>query len=511
MVYIRRKQNKERKKKQEVQKKAKPDTKYDNILQMEISSMDATVLKVQEYQEAVSKMEEETERKKTQNIGRRSLNTQFDRCIIARLATEEAHLDLEKRRLEHHMASLIRVITMIQGNLLHEKSICSIKGTPLIAQTKVLSISDEKNKYDRILTGLQEEHKKVIIEMRSVTRNLDENIELLQKKIKHLNGLSSIPGLTIEEAKTRKEERSKTHYYLDRLDDLANKPDPRLPDTRHIKPHVKLQWKNAERGRPVAKWVETMDPEEKIDAHERLKKQQKELEARRRRFHQGLESKELQRRRSPGYFNADNYWQTTHIIPGLPKRYRQYSTETLMHTCGVREKWTTGDYTIQIPLTEERSIRQPRRTGPVEVAALHCLLIIHCPGASRNFVDDSVEKYDAHLPVDLILKIWCLLDIDSLVESQMRAWDNLNLDLLPEDEEFSDRQQPFEQFIEPNWLPDPPPNQEDRAAAYWGYDGPRQHDVQGPYGVWREGQPNTTKMGRTLPRRLKNIWYRLRW
>jgi len=306
---MRRKQNKGRKKKQEVQKKSKPDTKSDNMLQMEMTSMDATVLKVQEYQEAVSKMEEQTEQEKTQNIGRRSLNTQFDRGIIARLATEEAHLDLEKRRLEHHMASLIKVITMIQGNLLHEKSLCSIKGTPLIAQTKVLSKSEEKNKYDRRLNNLQLEHKKVIIEMRSVTRSLDEKIELLQKKINHLKGLSSIPGLTIEEAKTKIEERSKTCYYLDRIEDLANKPDPRLPDTRHIKPHVKHQWKNAERGKPVAKWVETMDPEEKIDAHERLKQQKKELEARRRRFHQGLESKELQRRRSPGYFNADNYWQ----------------------------------------------------------------------------------------------------------------------------------------------------------------------------------------------------------
>jgi len=259
---------------------------------------------------------------------------------------------------------------------------------------------------------------------------------------------------------------------------------------------LKATRKNAELGKPVAKWVETRKEKVKIDAHERMKQQKKEREARHTRFHQGLESLELQRR-SPGYYTSRKYWHTDYIIPGLPKRYQQYSAETLMQACGVRDNWISGGQVIQIPHTEERDPAaihclaggtiQHIGNDPVELAALHCLLIINCPGACRDFRDDTVEKYDTYLPVDLIHHIWYLLELDSLVEAQIKAWDHLDYDLLPEEEEPIDRQQPFEQFIEPNWLPDPPPTEEDRAVAqwgHWGYDQPRQPQVQGPYGVW---------------------------
>jgi len=240
-VFMRTREKTGKKKKQDIQKKKKPCTKYDDMLQMEMASIEATVLKVQEYQEAVSQMEEQTEQKKTEGIGRRSLNIQFDRGLIAKLATEEAHLDLERRRIEHHMASLYKVTTMMQGNILHEKSICSIKRTPMREQTKLMALYEEKYRYESKLYDLQQEHKKVILEKRCITKELDDKMELLQKKIKHLKGLSSTPKLTLEQVRIRREEKDRQGFYLDRLEKLANKPDPRLPDISHIPRCLKLQ------------------------------------------------------------------------------------------------------------------------------------------------------------------------------------------------------------------------------------------------------------------------------
>jgi len=308
----------------------------------------------------------------------------------------------------------------------------------------------------------------------------------LQQQIRHLKRLSSTPGLTIEQAQALAERRDDLEYYKNRLKTLANIKDPRLPDTSHIPPCLKAQWKNAENGRPVAKWVDLWKEEVKLDAHERLKQQKKEITARNRRFHQGPESKELQRRRSPGYFTSRGYWHTDCIFPGLPKRYQQHTPDTLMLGCQVRDNWVSGERIKNIPRPVGRhpatsqclveSNIQPNTNGPVELAALHCLLIIHCPAASRNFLHGTVTKYEAYIPTDLIHQIWCLLDIDSLVESQMRTWDRIDHDILPEEEEPIDRQQPFEQFIEPDWLPDPPQTEEDREVAQWGqwgYDQPR--------------------------------------
>jgi len=203
----------------------------------------------------------------------------------------------------------------------------------------------------------QQEHKTVIQDKRSTTKELDEKIDILQKKINHLNALSLTPGLTEEEAKAREEERDRQGFYNYRVEALAKPPDPRLPDISGIPRHLKLQWRNAEIGRPVAKWVEEVAEKEKIAAHETTKQQKKEREARRTRFHQGLKSMELQRRRSPGYWTSRNYWHTYYSFPGLPKRFQQYTTGSLMRACGVRNNWISRAY---------------KEHGPAELAAIHC-------------------------------------------------------------------------------------------------------------------------------------------
>jgi len=175
-VYMKVKKKSGNKKRQDTQKQSrlKPSTKYDDIIQMEMASIDATVLKVQKYQEAVRKMEEETALKKTEGIGRRRLNPQFDRGIIAKLATREAHLDLERRRIEHHMDSFTKIIAMMNGKILHEKSICRTKSIPLKDQTRLWELDREKARFESELYDLQLKHKEGNQEKKVITKDLEE-------------------------------------------------------------------------------------------------------------------------------------------------------------------------------------------------------------------------------------------------------------------------------------------------------------------------------------------------
>jgi len=169
-----------------------------------------------------------------------------------------------------------------------------------------------------------------------------QKIQQLQKQIRHLKRLSSTPGLTLDQAKALEEKRDEQSYYRSRLDTLADIRDPRLPDTSRIPLFLRKQWRNAQNGKPVAKWINIFSETDKFDAHERLTQEKKELEARNKRFQLKREAKELQRRRSPGYFTARGYWHTDYIYPGLPKRYQQYKTETLILGAQVRENWISG-------------------------------------------------------------------------------------------------------------------------------------------------------------------------
>jgi len=104
-------------------------------------------------------------------------------------------------------------------------------------------------------------------------------------------------------------------------------------------------------------------------------------------------------------------------------------------------------------------------------------------GRKWDLAEITTTECDVYLPVELIQKIWHLLELDSILEAQIRFWDHINEDITPEEEGPIDRQQPFEQFIDPVAGEVQDPN-----LAYWGqwgYDLPR----EAPTGPWDPNQP----------------------